>query len=385
MSAFRRWTEHRGGFKAVAAIGGRGCKVVTAAVRFGYLMTPAPSARGVASLLVSAIFALATLAGMWGGANASGSTLWRNWAETDAEARAEIELSAPAPAAPLAPAPVWEPAREATYPAFAERPAYTVYWPEGPAGPKPVVVALHGIGGNGPGIASVLLSQARANGWVLVAPTIPYGEWRDPAQLTGEELRLMPLLNTLLDYVRDEAGVVSAGPSGRVMLFGFSRGAQAALRFTMLYPERVDSVVAFSAGTYTLPVRAIATASGPALAKMPFGVADLPELSGRTVDQRGLAGVRFLIGVGATDNRDGDVPRQWDTFVGRNRVERATRFAAVLTELGCETSLSVVPATGHELNPAVMEQVTGFLASSAARARGEGVMGIVSSPGYNVK
>ena len=331
--------------------------------------------KAAASLLVSGVFALATVAGMWGGANASGYQLWRYSAETAVEADAQ----------PFETAPVWESAREASYPALPERPAYSIYWPEGPAGPKPVVIALHGIGGNGPGIATVLLEQARANGWVLVAPTLPYGEWRDPNQLTGEELRLMPQIANLIDYVRDEAGVVSAGSGGRVMLFGFSRGAQAALRFTMLYPERVEAVAAFSAGTYTLPVRTVATANGPALARMPYGVADLPELTGRGVDQARLTGVRFLIGVGAADNNNGDVPRQWDTYVGRNRVERATRYAAVLTELGCETRLTVVPGTGHELNGAVMEQVTSFLVSSVARTRAEGVMGISTSAGHHVK
>ena len=335
-------------------------------------MMGAGRAKAAASVLVSGVFALATVAGMWGGANASGYHLWRNSAETAVEPEAEVQTVEP----------VWQSAREASYPALPERPAYSIYWPEGPAGPRPVVIALHGIGGSGPGMATVLLNQARANGWVLVAPTIPYGDWRDPSQLTGEELRLMPQIANLIDYVRDEAGVVS---SGRVMLFGFSRGAQAALRFSMLYPERVDAVAAFSAGTYTLPVRSIATASGPATIKMPFGVADLSELSGRIFDQHGMTGVRFLIGVGATDNNNGDVPRQWDSFVGRNRVERATRFAAVLTELGCEASLTVVPATGHELNGAVMEQVTGFLATSAARTKVEGVMGISTSAGYNVK
>jgi pimeloyl-ACP methyl ester carboxylesterase len=342
-----------------------GCRNHRRAVRFASLITRAGKAKSVASLLVGGIFALATLAGLWGGANASANGLWRYWAET-----------------PATPEPAWELARETAYPALPERPAYTVYWPEGPAGPKPVVIALHGIGGSGPGMATMLLTQARANGWVLVAPTIPYGDWRDPNQLTGEELRLLPQIASLIDYVRDEAGVES---NGRVMLFGFSRGAQAALRFSMLYPERVDAVAAFSAGTYTLPVRSIATANGPALVKMPFGIADLPELSGRSVDQVRLTGVRFLIGVGATDTNNGDVPRQWDTYVGRNRVERATKFASVLAELGCETSLSVVPGTGHELNLAVMEQVTGFLATSAARSRMEGVMGIFSSAGYNVK
>ena len=281
-------------------------------------------------------------------------------------------------AQPLATDPL--PAREALYPALPDRPSYTVYFPEGPAGPRQTVIALHGMGGSGPGVAAPLLATARANGWVLVAPTISYGEWRDPAQLTGEELRLMPQLDRLIDYVRDEAGVEI---SGRVLLFGFSRGAQAALRFSMLYPERVEAVAALSAGTYTLPLRSVSTPAGPAAAMMPFGVANLEELAGRGVDQLRMAGVRYLIEVGGSDNKDGDVPRQWDTFVGKNRVERATTYAAVLKDLGCETSLVVVPGAGHELNGAMMEQATSFLTVAAARAKPETTM-LVSLSGLDL-
>ena len=73
-------------------------------------------------------------------------------------------------------------------PATPAHPAYTVYTPADPGGapPSPVtLVVLHGIGGNGPGMAP-LLPVARAQGWTVIAPTIPYGDWRDPAQLTGE-------------------------------------------------------------------------------------------------------------------------------------------------------------------------------------------------------
>src|SRR5688572_26233810 len=176
--AFRRWTESGRGFIPVAPIWRESCKAVRSGVLFAGQMSSGSRAKRAASLLVSGVFALATMVGMWGGANASGYQLWRYSAETPVEADSEVETQTPASA--------WEPAREASYPALPERPAYSIYWPEGPAGPKPVVIALHGIGGNGPGMAPLLLSQARANGWVLVAPTIPYGEWRDPAQLTGE-------------------------------------------------------------------------------------------------------------------------------------------------------------------------------------------------------
>jgi pimeloyl-ACP methyl ester carboxylesterase len=168
-----------------------------------------------------------------------------------------------------------------------------------------------------------------------------------------------------LTYVSDESGVRL---SGRALLFGFSRGAQAALRFAMLYPERVEAVAALSAGTYTLPVNSVLTAAGVTRAPLPFGVADIEQLAGRRIDAVRLTGVRFWIGVGDRDNNHHDVPRQWDPFVGSTRVERAARFASVLSEIGCDAQVSVVPNAGHEISAAMVEQITHFLGAAADTA-----------------
>ncbi|CAA9285094.1 MAG: hypothetical protein AVDCRST_MAG77-4200 [uncultured Chloroflexi bacterium] len=260
---------------------------------------------------------------------------------------------------------VAQPAREVQLAPLPDRPGYTLYVPQGPDVPRQAVLVLHGMGDNGPSIATQLLPYARAHNWVVIAPTIPYGDWRSPDALTGEELRLLPQLANLLASVPAETGVKL---SGRTLLFGFSRGAQAALRFTMLYPERVEAVAALSAGTYTLPVKSVLTSAGVTRAPLPFGVADLEQLAGRGIDPVRLAGVRFWIGVGARDNNYNDVPRQWDPFVGSTRVERATRYASVLSELGCDAQVSVVPNAGHEISAAMVEQFTGFLGAAAERA-----------------
>ena len=257
------------------------------------------------------------------------------------------------------------PARQLIFPALHDRPAYTVYVPEGPDVPRRAVMVLHGMGGNGPGIAPFVLPYAQSQGWVVIAPTILYGDWKDPNQLTTEELRLLPQVDRLIDYVRDEAGVKLAG---RMMMFGFSRGAQEALRFATLYPERVEAVAALSAGTYTVPVGSMRTASGETQAPLPYGVADLEQRTGRPVDLQRLRSVRFLIAVGARDDHEADVPRQWDPYIGKNRVERAQRYSAVLAELACETQLEVVPNAGHEIVAGMMEHVNGFLGISAERA-----------------
>jgi len=276
-----------------------------------------------------------------------------------------------APAVPLAPiaAPLEQP-----MPATREHPAYTLYAPGGPRVPRTPLIVLHGIGGNGPGMASLVQQFALAQGWVIIAPTISYGDWRDPNALTGEELSLIPQLAKLLDSVPIETGVPLAR---RALLFGFSRGAQEALRFTLLYPERVEGVAAFSAGTYTLPVASVPTVGGAALAApFPFGIAGLEQHLGHPVNPSRLAGVRFLIGVGERDDTPADVPRQWDAYVGTSRLERAQRFTDVLRRLGCRAEIAVIPGVKHELTGATLQRVTTFLeqVDGEAQALAEAVL-----------
>ena len=51
------------------------------------------------------------------------------------------------------------------------------------------------------------------------------------------------------------------------------------------------------------------------------------------------------------------------------RVEEG--FAASLTEMGMPAKMVVVPATGHELTPPMVEQVTSFLTGAAAEQQAQ--------------
>src|SRR5689334_20398547 len=42
--------------------------------------------------------------------------------------------------------------------------------------PQKVLIALHGMGDNGPRFGGALAAQADAHGWIIVAPTIGYGD-----------------------------------------------------------------------------------------------------------------------------------------------------------------------------------------------------------------
>src|SRR3954471_14475778 len=72
--------------------------------------------------------------------------------------------------------------------------------------PLQVLVALHGMGGNGDQMASQLAAQADRNHWLLVAPTIQYGDWTDPAQVAREEPQLIQWLSEYLDQLPDIIG-----------------------------------------------------------------------------------------------------------------------------------------------------------------------------------
>jgi pimeloyl-ACP methyl ester carboxylesterase len=207
------------------------------------------------------------------------------------------------------------------------------------------LIALHGMGGNGVDFGNSLASQADAHGWLIVAPTIGYGDWTDPLQITREDPALVAWLS---DYVRNLSNRTGQSVQPRVLLFGHSRGAQLALRFTEIHPEEVAGVSALSAGTYTLPFsRDVHT--GTAL-QFPFGVADLARTDGgQAFDPRKFESVPIWIGVGGADSNDGDVPDAWDAYIGLDRLGRAQAFTQALESLGANVALTVFPNADHSL------------------------------------
>ncbi len=244
------------------------------------------------------------------------------------------------PAAPPA-APLVEPGAELTIgdffvhipPAFSER--------------MRVIVALHGMGGRGSDFCQMLLARADREGWVVVAPTFAYGDWRDPNQVTTEESsRFIPRLHEFLQQLPEQTGLPL---EPRAALFGFSRGAQLAQRFAMIYPEQTLGVAALSAGTYTLPASATQVNGQRVTLRYPFGVADLKERFGREFNLDALRGIPFWIAVGGDDRNPTDLPRQWDPYLGNTRVSRAEAFAQWLRDTGVQVQLVVLPGVDHAI------------------------------------
>lgn len=238
---------------------------------------------------------------------------------------------------------------------------YALYLPSDAARRQPlrVLVALHGMGGNGPDFARPLLPLAERHGWVVLAPTLPYRDFRDP-ELVRRDGELHPRLKALLDTLPGRTGLQL---QPRVLFYGFSRGSQEAHRFSFMYPEATLGVAGLSAGSYTLPSKTFKQNAQDQALPYPFGIADVDQICGRAFNPDAAQRVSFWIGVGGRDNRVEDVPRQWDPYVGQTRVERAQRFVGALQQLGARAELTVFPSAAHEITDAMREGGIGFLAS----------------------
>jgi pimeloyl-ACP methyl ester carboxylesterase len=200
------------------------------------------------------------------------------------------------------------------------------------------VVALHGFGGEGLSFSKALIERTDRQDWVLVAPTFVYGHSHDPAEVTEEETsRFIPGLHRFLD---DLPGRIGLEIKPHAVFYGFSRGAQLAQRFALVYPEQTRAVVLFSAGTYTLPASETIVAGHIVPLPYPFGTADLIELFGHDLNRAALRRIPVWVGVGEDDKDPADLPRQWDRFLGDSRVARAHAFTQWLADIGVPVHLA---------------------------------------------
>jgi pimeloyl-ACP methyl ester carboxylesterase len=224
-----------------------------------------------------------------------------------------------------------------------------------------VLVVLHGMGGNGPDFARELVDQADTYSWLIVAPTIDYGDWTNPNVVAQEDPLLIQALN---DYLDSLPQLVGAPVRHLVLLLGHSRGAQLAHRFAEFRPDRVLAVAALSAGTYTLP-----TGVGPGgTLNFPFGVQDMDHYAGHAFDAQRFDNVSFWVGVGGQDTNPGDVPRQWDGIEGSTRVQRARAFEAAVRQLGANTQLRIFGDARHELTGEMRAAACDFLKGAGDNA-----------------
>ncbi len=222
---------------------------------------------------------------------------------------------------------------------------------------RPLIV-LHGIGSRGDTFSQGLVEEANRNYWLLLAPTMPYRDYMDPSNLLKEDIRFSGLLTDMLDNLPKKLGLKLRR---HALVFGFSRGAQLAHRFSMFYPDRVESVAAISAGAYTLPADRRNNDQSAPLIQMPYGVGDLENYIGHPLNREQLTQVSFLLEVGGRDIEPDEVPRQFDRYVGKNRVARAYAFQYALVSAGVKSRLIVFTDAGHEITNEMRKAALQFL------------------------
>jgi len=263
--------------------------------------------------------------------------------------------------APAPPVPAARPAVDLKVDNFA------IHIPAKPATPAVALLVLHGMGGTGEGISQSIRSYSDPLGWVVVAPTFDYGDWRDPNQLTREALGDLPRIAAFLDRLPEITGFPF---QSRALVYGFSRGGQEANRFALAYPEQVAAVAVMSCGTYTLPAGWTGTDSERVALRFPYGTSDFADLFGRAFDAATFDRIPFWVGVGGRDNDPADVPRQWDPYIGGDRTQRAERFTASLQSMGSQAQLNVFPDVGHAETDSTRSSAVTFLAAAGARLAG---------------
>jgi phospholipase/carboxylesterase len=129
------------------------------------------------------------------------------------------------------------------------------YLPKGhTAAPAPVLVALHGAGGQPNDVLTAFREQADANGIILVIPQSIKGTWdmiEDLKSRLGIEMNVQPRYGKDLKMIdaalADLFSKVAVDPA-RVGIMGFSDGATYALSVGTANPQLFKRVIAFSAG-----------------------------------------------------------------------------------------------------------------------------------------
>lgn len=254
-------------------------------------------------------------------------------------------------------------ATAATSPAYTiKEPGIFIYVPSNAQQLQPVqvLVAMHGMNGDGANFCQNLLATAERNGWIVVAPTFRYQDYKNADLVLQDDTRLLPLLKGTLDSLPGRTGLVTRD---RVLLYGHSRGGQAVHRFATYYPERVLGVAAIAAGSYTLPLKTMMVNGRSQSLAMPYGVANMRAHLGHDFNHEAFKRIPFLVQVGGQDSNPDDVPRAWDPYLGRNRIDRAQAYTKTLQNIGVPASLAIYPNTGHGVSPQMHAEALAFLES----------------------
>lgn len=229
------------------------------------------------------------------------------------------------------------------------------YIPQNPSNkPLQVLLALHGMYGNGNDFGLPLLPFAETHHLLLIAPTFNYNpDYVNPNIIVNEDLRFVP---TLQQIVKDMQNISGYQLKPELLLYGFSRGAQLVSHFTQFDPKQVLGAATLSGGAYTLPYVTWEQKPMP----FPYGVSDLVKYLDHNFDYSDYQKVHFDVEVGALDTNPSPISRNWDKYMGTDRLVRNANFYKALRDIGANAEFTIVPATGHVANASMRSVAENF-------------------------
>lgn len=233
-----------------------------------------------------------------------------------------------------------------------QRFSWCCYMPSGydPAGKTvhPLAVLVHGSLRDADILRDEFIDFAEEQQCVLLAPLFPAGI-HDPEDLHNYKHMIYHGIRydlVLLDMIEELAARYRVRRD-RVLMHGFSGGAQFAHRFLYLHPGRLRAVSIGAPGTVTLPDDS---------ASWWVGIKGMEEIFGQRFDVEAMRRVAVQLVVGDADIETWDVtvgPKSpfWMNGIndsGDTRVERLHTLEKRLKAIGIEPRFDTVPGVSHD-------------------------------------
>ena len=225
---------------------------------------------------------------------------------------------------------------------------YFAYVPRTATTDSQLLVTIHGIERMALQHAVRFSALAEKHGFVVIAPV--FSKARIPRYQRLERGPTGDCPVTALELTVDHLQRATGLSPAPMRLFGYSGGAQFAMRYTLVGSLPVARLALAAPGWFTMP---------DTQQPFPYGLGDAPVLEGRVADVTRLLSIPLMLAVGENDTRrDKSLNRNAlvEASQGKTRLERAHRWYDAMTEaaksrgLAQMTQLKLLPGAGHDFN-----------------------------------
>jgi pimeloyl-ACP methyl ester carboxylesterase len=232
----------------------------------------------------------------------------------------------------------------------------------------PLAIAVHGTTRATQRYRDAFVDFAEANGVIVMVPLFPAnitrpGDINSYKMLRAGELHYDAVMIDMIAEMHERYRIFG----DKVLMYGFSGGAQFVHRFMYLHPERLMAMSIGSPGVVTLldPTR-------------PFwvGVKDFEAVFGRPLDLGAIRKVPVHMIVGAEDKNTWEITikpgdRWWmeeANLAGVTRIDRLQSLKESFLAQGIDVQFDLVPGVAHK-DPAMMDAVKLFFTRALNAAR----------------